>query len=86
MENKKILIIDDILTTGSTLNEIAKLLIENKVKSIECVTLCYKKHENNKIFENFEISYWCFIILFSMITYNSILIIVMLVDLGTLGF
>ncbi len=47
LKNKKILLVDDIFTTGSTLHEIAKLLIENNVKSIESVTICHKKYEDN---------------------------------------
>jgi ComF family protein len=37
--NKKILIVDDIFTTGNTVNECAKLLIENKAKNVGVFTI-----------------------------------------------
>lgn len=39
IKGKTIIIIDDIITTGSTLNEIIKILQENDVKKIICITL-----------------------------------------------
>lgn len=37
--NKKILIIDDIFTTGNTVNESAKVLIQNNVKNVGVLTI-----------------------------------------------
>ena len=39
LENKKILLIDDVFTTGSTVNECSKVLRGAKVKSINVITL-----------------------------------------------
>lgn len=39
IENKKILLIDDIMTTGSTLGECAKTLLRGGAKSVKCFTL-----------------------------------------------
>ena len=39
LEGKNILIIDDVFTTGSTINAIAKELIEFKPKNIDCATI-----------------------------------------------
>lgn len=41
IKNKKILIVDDIFTTGATCQSLAKLLLKNKAKSIKCLTLCH---------------------------------------------
>ena len=50
IKNKKILIVDDIFTTGATSLSLAKLLIKNKAKSVKCLTLC---HTTKKLdFEN----------------------------------
>lgn len=37
--NKKVLLVDDVFTTGTTLNEVAKVLKENGVKIIKCFTI-----------------------------------------------
>ncbi len=39
LDNKTFVIIDDIITTGATLGEIIKVLKENGVKNIICITL-----------------------------------------------
>lgn len=39
LENKTLVIVDDIITTGSTLDEIIKTLQENGIKNIICITL-----------------------------------------------
>ena len=39
IENKKILLIDDIYTTGSTVNECSKMLSEAKTKLIGVLTM-----------------------------------------------
>lgn len=39
--NKNILIVDDVITTGSTMNEIAKLLKKNKAKKVYGITFCH---------------------------------------------
>ena len=50
IKNKRILIVDDIFTTGSTALTLAKLLVKNKAKSVKCLTLC---HTTKKLdFEN----------------------------------
>ncbi|MFH1062391.1 MAG: ComF family protein [Candidatus Omnitrophota bacterium] len=38
-QNKRILLIDDIFTTGSTLNECARVLKESGAKSVTCLTI-----------------------------------------------
>lgn len=43
IKNKNILIIDDVLTTGSTLDELAKLLKLNGAKQVFCLTFCHTK-------------------------------------------
>ena len=45
IKGKTILIIDDILTTGSTSNEISKLLLSNGAKSSYVLVLCHGKYE-----------------------------------------
>ena len=42
---KKILIVDDILTTGSTIKRAIKLIKELKPKCIKVVTIAYKVNE-----------------------------------------
>lgn len=42
-ENKRILLIDDIITTGSTFNECAKLLVENGAKEVIALALTSSK-------------------------------------------
>lgn len=39
LENKNILIIDDVYTTGATLNECAKTLYNGKAKEVNCLTI-----------------------------------------------
>ena len=39
IQGKKILLVDDVLTTGSTLNSCALVLLENKVKQVDIATL-----------------------------------------------
>lgn len=41
VENKIVLICDDIITSGSTLYECAKVLLENGAKSVYCCTVAY---------------------------------------------
>lgn len=41
VKNKNILLCDDIITSGSTLSECAKTLIENGAKSVYCCTIAY---------------------------------------------
>lgn len=40
VKDKNILIIDDIITTGNTLGECAKMLMESGCKSVTCAVLC----------------------------------------------
>lgn len=42
LKNKRVVLLDDIVTSGSTLNEIAKLLRAKEVSYIGALTLCYK--------------------------------------------
>lgn len=44
IHNKNILLIDDIITTGSTFNECAKLLMDNGAKSITALALTSNKN------------------------------------------
>lgn len=39
-KDKTVLVIDDIITTGSTLNSVAKTLVESGAKKVICLTLC----------------------------------------------
>lgn len=42
-KGEKIIIIDDIITTGSTLSEIIKEFKKNKIENLVCLTLCKTK-------------------------------------------
>ncbi|MEA1972435.1 MAG: ComF family protein [Candidatus Cloacimonadota bacterium] len=44
--NKKFLIIDDVFTTGTTVNEIAKLLKVHQAKKIKILTIARAKHDS----------------------------------------
>ena len=44
IKDKRILIIDDVLTTGSTMSECARMLKKSGAKSVICATLCISKH------------------------------------------
>jgi ComF family protein len=44
--NKTILLIDDVYTTGSTLNECAKTLLKSGAKAVYCLTVAHTKMEN----------------------------------------
>ena len=46
--DKNILLIDDVKTTGSTLNECAKMLKIYGAKSVHCATLALTKKEKTK--------------------------------------
>ena len=48
LTEKKILIVDDILTTGSTIKRSIKLIKELKPKCIKVVTIAYKINENGR--------------------------------------
>lgn len=54
VKNKRIIIVDDICTTGSTLSEITNLLIKSGVAEVYCVCACktpnkpYKQGEKNE--------------------------------------
>lgn len=48
LTGKKILIVDDILTTGSTIKRAIKLIKELKPKCIKVVTIAYKINENGR--------------------------------------
>lgn len=39
VQNKNIVIVDDIMTTGATLDTTAKLLLDYGAKSVSCVTI-----------------------------------------------
>lgn len=43
VSNKQILLIDDIITTGNTLAEATKVLLNNNAKSVSCLTLANTK-------------------------------------------
>ncbi|MGL5693249.1 MAG: ComF family protein, partial [Peptostreptococcaceae bacterium] len=45
VKNKNILLIDDIFTTGSTVNEISKILKLNEVNKVYVITLLTKSNE-----------------------------------------
>ena len=47
LKNKKILLIEDIVDSGLTLNFLKKELKKHCVKDIECVTLLFKKEKYN---------------------------------------
>lgn len=46
VKGKNILIIDDIITTGSTINALAKLLKDNGAKEVYGLTFCHTKNRN----------------------------------------
>ncbi|WP_231159112.1 ComF family protein [Candidatus Gromoviella agglomerans] len=48
IKGKTILLVDDVITTGTTLNEAAKLLKDNGAKYVFSITLC-KTYNTNKI-------------------------------------
>ena len=39
LKNKKVLLIDDIITTGATVNECSKTLVKNGVREIKILSL-----------------------------------------------
>lgn len=41
IENKNVLIIDDIFTTGATMEELSKVLKKARVKGVYCLTVCH---------------------------------------------
>lgn len=45
IEGKKILLFDDIVTSGNTLNTVIEILLENNVKKIQCVSIASLKRE-----------------------------------------
>lgn len=46
VKDKNILLVDDVYTTGSTLNEIARVLKDSGAKNVFCVTLAHTNIEN----------------------------------------
>ncbi len=46
--NKRILLCDDVKTTGSTLDECAKTLLINGAAEVRCITACIAKNKNQK--------------------------------------
>ncbi|MEE0931392.1 MAG: phosphoribosyltransferase family protein [Acutalibacteraceae bacterium] len=52
VRNKKILVIDDILTTGSTLDECANVLLNNGAKEVLCATFTTTIVNNTKATQN----------------------------------
>ena len=48
LENKRILLIDDIKTTGSTLNECAKMLWLNGAKDVYCISVALTKQNKKR--------------------------------------
>ncbi|ADK31057.1 ComF family protein [Brachyspira pilosicoli] len=44
LKNKKLLIIDDVYASGSTLKELIKLLKENNITNIEVIVFCYRNY------------------------------------------
>lgn len=46
VESKRILLIDDVVTTGSTLSECARVLRTYGAKDVVCATLCWAKREH----------------------------------------
>lgn len=51
VKGKKFLLVDDVITTGSTMNSIAKLLKENKAKRIDLISFTWATtftHQNHK--------------------------------------
>jgi len=48
VKNKNILLIDDIFTTGATMNSISKELLKSGAKSVKCLTLCSTAFEYKK--------------------------------------
>ena len=48
IKNKSILVIDDIFTTGATMEEISKLLKQANIRNIYCLTVCHTNINNYK--------------------------------------
>ena len=48
VKNKRILLCDDVLTTGSTLTECAKMLILNGAREVICITIAVGKPEKRR--------------------------------------
>jgi len=48
VKNKNILVIDDILTTGATINAISEVLLKAGAKSVKALTLCSTAFEHKK--------------------------------------
>lgn len=59
IEGRKVIIIEDIIETGNTINQLVKLLKEEKAKDISLATLLFKpgclKHQLNIDYVGFEI-------------------------------
>jgi predicted amidophosphoribosyltransferase len=45
IKGKNILIVDDIITTGATINALAKLLKDNGAKKVYGITFCHTKNK-----------------------------------------
>ena len=74
IKNKTVLLVDDVYTTGSTLNEVAKTLIKAKVKNVFAITIAHNTIETNLLeeFKKWKICYFSiFFIFFSFICCKS---------------
>ncbi len=49
VRGKKILIFDDVVTTGSTLYECSKILLKNGAENVFCITINYQNPKNDLI-------------------------------------